>query len=113
MLHSLYDALVIFPIPIEFLDIQSWLLFLQSLRKSFVFLSYLLLLLLPEDFVETFIDLGPKIFGLGHRKRAPSGHNTGYLIQQDPIFPIDLIFSDLLDLPLLAVIDGNGLRMLH
>lgn len=113
MLHPFNNALVVFPIPIEFLDIEGWLLFLQSFGKSFVFLDYLFLLLLPEDLIQTFIDLCPKIFGLIHGVSPPSSHHMRYLIQQNPIFSINLIFSHLLDLLLFAVIDGYGLGMLH
>lgn len=113
MLHPLYNALVVFPVPVEFLDIESWLLFLQSFRKSFVFLDYLFFLLLPEDLIQAFIDLCPEIFGLSRGVISTSIHYTGYLIQQDPIFSIYLIFPNFLEFLLLAVIDGYGFGMLH
>lgn len=109
------------PLLIEFVDLVVRLLLLEPLEQLGVLNLYFLELLLPESHVKTF-----GYFLAGDETRpassplapAPCGHNARDLLEEDPVFPLDLgepVLEQLLSLLIVngglgGIVDGCGDR---
>lgn len=111
--HAPDDVLVVEPVPVEFVDVESGLLLLQPEHEAFVFEFDFFELAFAVDLVETLVDLCAYIFGLRHRIRPFLAHHARYLLQEHFVLTLDLDLPHLADHLLLAPVYHYRLRVVH
>lgn len=111
--HTLDDAFIVEPVPVEFLDVHCRLLLLQPLHETFILWLYLLELSFAIELVETIVDFGPDVPRLGHRVWTFLAHHTRNLLQEHLVFPLYFDIPHLFDHVAFALVYHNRLSVVH
>lgn len=111
--HSFDDAFVILPVATQLHCIHCCPSALQPHQEAFIFRLNAFKLFAPHEIIEGFVGLSVQALSLCDRIIALLCHNSLDLVQQQFILPLYLDIPDFSDHFPFAIVDGEGVRVLH
>jgi hypothetical protein len=106
---AFYNSQIVFPVSVKFADIESWLFGLKPLKEALVLKGNEVQLLAAVAFVETLLNA----VCLARRVSALLGHDAGDLLKENFVVAVNLAVAGFPLHGALAVVDDDGLGVLH